>query len=270
MIPRMFGLVDFEQSLTKNLSAPNRAAPNRARPVVRAQLRVPPANKALSRSIIPTANGGVGGTFCKTAGGGGNSKLTLCNTFCLDQDVRVLGPEELLHLAIRTIHRSHAAANAPADAKLRSLVAFGLNEQVVHGRDVGFLLFVLISFRLNKSVFTCGSTSSAFIMGKTYSDNDTSVPGLSFVHPPHNRLICCELKLLAQFAFSLDVNSELVSAEELARSAAAGMAKLCIEKEAGTKSGRTTPTEMSGANGTMLRDGVQDMLIKHHLFSWDL
>uniref|UniRef100_A0A914GXD7 Uncharacterized protein n=1 Tax=Globodera rostochiensis TaxID=31243 RepID=A0A914GXD7_GLORO len=105
----------------------------------------------------------------------------------------------------------------------------------------GFLLFVLISFRLNKSVFTCGSTSSAFIMGKTYSDNDTSVPGLSFVHPPHNRLICCELKLLAQFAFSLDVNSELVSAEELARSAAAGMAKLCIEKEAGTKSGRTTP-----------------------------
>jgi len=58
------------------------------------------------------------------------SRLTLSTTFRLDQDGRVLSPEELLILAIYSINCSHEPANAPLDGKFRSLVVFGLNEQV--------------------------------------------------------------------------------------------------------------------------------------------
>ncbi|KAL3073337.1 hypothetical protein niasHT_038694 [Heterodera trifolii] len=90
--------------------------------------------EALCRAIAPAAPTAAGTSRAKPTDGRRNtSKLTLCNTFGLDQDgQRVLGPEELLHVAVRAIHRSHSAANAPADAKLRSLVAFGLNEQCLH------------------------------------------------------------------------------------------------------------------------------------------
>lgn len=75
-----------------------------------------------------------------------NSKLTLCSTFRLDQDGRVLGPEELLHLAVRTILRSHLPVNAPMDGKFRSLIAFGLNQQVIELNDVKFVYCLVPTF----------------------------------------------------------------------------------------------------------------------------
>jgi hypothetical protein len=59
-----------------------------------------------------------------------SSRLSLSTTDLLDQDRKVLSPEELLCIAVQTINRSHNAANASLDTKLRSLVAFALNEQV--------------------------------------------------------------------------------------------------------------------------------------------
>ncbi|KAL3073338.1 hypothetical protein niasHT_038695 [Heterodera trifolii] len=104
--------------------------------------------------------------------------------------------------------------------------------------------------------------------------------------------ICCELKLLGQLPFNLDVDSELVSADELlarneggsATTAAQMLAtKLCVDEAAvpstTAKSAADDGTEINGVGMTttattttalLLRDGVQDMLIKHHLFSWDL
>lgn len=54
----------------------------------------------------------------------------LCDTFKLDQDGKVLTPEELLYRAVQDINQSHNGVGAQLDVKLRSLIAFGLNEQV--------------------------------------------------------------------------------------------------------------------------------------------
>ncbi|KAL3071889.1 hypothetical protein niasHT_031080 [Heterodera trifolii] len=105
------------------------------------------------------------------------------------------------------------------------------------------------------------------------------------------------LKLLGQLAFNLDVDSELVSADELLASRTEGggattaaqmlAAKLCVEEMPSSQmmaknAAADNGTEINGGGSVgmtttattttalLLRDGVQDMLIKHHLFSWDL
>jgi len=61
----------------------------------------------------------------------------------------------------------------------------------------------------------------------------------SFVRSPGWVQIKCELRLLAQFAFALSLDAEL-------------------------------PPRARPALDRPLREGVRDMLVKHHLFSWDL
>ncbi|KAL3083746.1 hypothetical protein niasHS_008236 [Heterodera schachtii] len=229
--------------------------------------------EALCRAIAPAAPTAAGTSRAKPTDGrrgtasGNSSKLTLCNTFGLDQDgQRVLGPEELLHVAVRAIHRSHSAANAPADAKLRSLVAFGLNEQCLH---LWFHIF-------------CHQPGQDALRQRHFRQ-------WSFIRSP--------LKLLGQLAFNLDVDSELVSADELLASRTEGggattaaqmlAAKLCVEEMPSSQmmaknAAADNGTEINGGGSVgmtttattttalLLRDGVQDMLIKHHLFSWDL
>jgi small G protein signaling modulator 3 len=58
------------------------------------------------------------------------SRLILCKTYRLDEDGKVLTPEELLYRCVQMINQSHQ--NAQMDVKLRSLVCLGLNEQVLH------------------------------------------------------------------------------------------------------------------------------------------
>jgi hypothetical protein len=59
----------------------------------------------------------------------------------------------------------------------------------------------------------------------------------SFVYSPGWVQIKCELRILSQFAFNLNPDWELPARKE-----------------------QSQP----------LKDGVRDMLVKHHLFSWDL
>lgn len=69
---------------------------------------------------------------------------------------------------------------------------------------------------------------------------------------------------MAQFAFNLDIDSELISAEELARRA--------VGMRTGTEEEEEEREEMNGrAEGGQwkMREGARDMLIKHHLFSWE-
>lgn len=141
------------------------------------------------------------------------SRLVLCKTYRLDEDGKVLTPEELLYRAVQSVNMSHDAAHAQMDVKFRSLVCVGLNEQVLH-----LWLEVL-----------CSSLQT---VEKWYHP-------WSFLRSPGWVQIKCELRVLSKFAFSLSQDWELpVKKEEM-------------EKKP-------------------LKDGVQDMLVKHHLFSWDI
>ncbi|VCW97659.1 unnamed protein product [Gulo gulo] len=140
------------------------------------------------------------------------SRLVLCKTYRLDEDGKVLTPEELLYRAVQSVNVTHDAAHAQMDVKLRSLICVGLNEQVLH-----LWLEVL-----------CSSLPT---VEKWYQP-------WSFLRSPGWVQIKCELRVLCCFAFSLSQDWELpVKREE--------------EKQP-------------------LKEGVQDMLVKHHLFSWDI
>lgn len=90
----------------------------------------------------------------------------------------------------------------------------------------------------------------------------------SFIRSPISLQICCELKLLSQFAFNLDIDSELISAEELARRAA-GMLRKEEEEAEGTAEEMKYGSGGEGGRRKMM-EGAREMMIKHHLFSWDL
>ncbi|XP_066563263.1 small G protein signaling modulator 3 isoform X2 [Amia ocellicauda] len=139
------------------------------------------------------------------------SRLVLCKTYRLDEDGKVLTPEELLYRAVQAVNMSHDSAHAQMDVKFRSLICVGLNEQVLH-----LWLEVL-----------CSSVPA---VEKWY------LPW-SFLRSPGWVQIKCELRVLSKFAFSLSQDCELADKKQ------------------------TSP---------LMRSGVVDMLVKHHLFSWDL
>ncbi|XP_043924287.1 small G protein signaling modulator 3 isoform X2 [Protopterus annectens] len=139
------------------------------------------------------------------------SRLVLCKTYRLDEDGKVLTPEELLYRAVQSVNMSHDAAHAQMDVKFRSLVCVGLNEQVLH-----LWLEVL-----------CSSLQT---VEKWYHP-------WSFLRSPGWVQIKCELRVLSKFAFSLSQDWELPAKKE---------------------------------NAADMKPGVVDMLVKHHLFSWEL
>ncbi|TFK07265.1 AP-1 complex subunit mu-1 isoform 2 [Platysternon megacephalum] len=141
------------------------------------------------------------------------SRLVLCKTYRLDEDGKVLTPEELLYRAVQSVNMTHDAAHAQMDVKLRSLICVGLNEQVLH-----LWLEVL-----------CSSLQTV----------EKWFHPWSFLRSPGWVQIKCELRVLSRFAFSLSQDWELPIKRE--------------EKEK-----------------KPLKEGVQDMLVKHHLFSWDI
>ncbi|XP_040215508.1 small G protein signaling modulator 3 isoform X3 [Rana temporaria] len=143
------------------------------------------------------------------------SRLVLCKTYRLDEDGKVLTPEELLYRGVQSVNVSHDAAHAQMDVKLRSLICIGLNEQGIH-----LWLEVL-----------CSSLQT---VEKWYQP-------WSFLRSPGWVQIKCELRVLSKFAFSLSPDWELPVKREVS------------EKEK-----------------KPLKEGVQDMLVKHHLFSWDI
>ncbi|XP_068108135.1 small G protein signaling modulator 3 isoform X3 [Hyperolius riggenbachi] len=141
------------------------------------------------------------------------SRLVLCKTYRLDEDGKVLTPEELLYRGVQSVNVSHDATHAQMDVKLRSLICIGLNEQVIH-----LWLEVL-----------CSSLQT---VEKWYQP-------WSFLRSPGWVQIKCELRVLSKFAFSLSPDWEL-------------------------------PVKREEKEKKPLKEGVQDMLVKHHLFSWDI
>uniref|UniRef100_A0A914CUA2 Uncharacterized protein n=1 Tax=Acrobeloides nanus TaxID=290746 RepID=A0A914CUA2_9BILA len=192
-----------------------------------------PFIESLSASLVENHNSKV------------NSRLSLCDAFKLDQDGKVLSPEELLYRAVQDINFSHNAANAQLDVKLRSLLAYALNEQCLH---LWFEIF-------------CDSSKQDDIRKRYFHSS-------SFIRTPAWKHIKCELRLLAQCAFNLNVDSEIAIDEIEKSSSANGIGRIRL------MSTKKAQEHAKKSNGTVakqpLKEGVRDMLIKHHLFSWDL
>ncbi|XP_045214522.2 small G protein signaling modulator 3-like isoform X3 [Mercenaria mercenaria] len=139
------------------------------------------------------------------------SRLVLCKTFRLDEDGKVLTPEEILYRAVQAVNISHDAVHAQMDVKLRSLICCGLNEQVLH-----LWLETL-----------CSCTD---VVEKWYHP-------WSFMRSPGWVQIKCELRLLAEYGFNLDYKYELAKKKNPAKA---------------------------------ITESVKDILITHHLFSWEM
>ncbi|CAD5215212.1 unnamed protein product [Bursaphelenchus okinawaensis] len=179
-----------------------------------------------------------------------HSKLTLCDTFNLDQDGKILSPEELLFRAVHAILSSHTLQNIKDDTRLRSLISFGLNEQCLH------LWFEVL----------CDASGQETLRKSYYHT-------WSFVRSPVWKQIMCELRLLSQFCFNLNTDFEVQQALESDRLKNQEQIQKTrkIVKNVGPVELRFTQDGgMLSQTGQPLKEGVRDMLIKHHLFSWDL
>uniref|UniRef100_A0A5S6PZI2 RUN and TBC1 domain-containing protein 3 n=1 Tax=Trichuris muris TaxID=70415 RepID=A0A5S6PZI2_TRIMR len=141
------------------------------------------------------------------------NRLMLCQTFQLDEDGRVLTPEELLYKAWNYVNVTHDFARASMDVKFRSLICLGLNEQVLH------LWFELLC--------SAGDTVRRWYHA------------WSFIRSPGWVQVKCELRVLAQFMFYLSSGWEL-------------------------------PANQRRLGGQPIRESVREMLVKHHLFSWEM
>uniref|UniRef100_T1J9C7 RUN and TBC1 domain-containing protein 3 n=1 Tax=Strigamia maritima TaxID=126957 RepID=T1J9C7_STRMM len=167
------------------------------------------------------------------------SRLVLCKTFRLDEDGKVLTPEEILYRSVQLVNLTHDASQAQMDVKLRSLICIGLNEQVLH-----LWLEVLCS--------------CIPIIQKWYYP-------WSFMFSPGWVQIKCELRLLSQFAFNLNILWEVHKrkTEDPFREGVRDMLFAFSLSPDWELPPRKEPTQP-------LKDSVRDMLVKHHLFSWDL
>ncbi|KAG1703654.1 Small G protein signaling modulator 3 [Nymphon striatum] len=116
------------------------------------------------------------------------SRLVLCKTYRLDEDGKVLTPEEVLYRSVQAVNLSHNSVHAQMDVKLRSLICMGLNEQVLH------LWFEVLCSSIN-------------VVEKWYHP-------WSFINSPGWVQIKCELRILSQFAFNLSPDWELPQKRE--------------------------------------------------------
>ena len=76
------------------------------------------------------------------------SRLVLCKTFRLNEDGKVLSPEELLYRCVEAVNFTHNPQHAQMDVKLRSLICMGLNEQVLkisQGKIYHFLAMIFFA-----------------------------------------------------------------------------------------------------------------------------
>lgn len=141
------------------------------------------------------------------------SRLVLCKTFKLDEDGKVLAPQELLYKCVQSVNYHHSDYLSDFSTKFKALVCSALNEQSLH-----LWLDVL-----------CHCTD---VVKRWYHP-------WSFVASPGWMQIKCELRILSKFTFYLTYED-------------------AMDSNCSTKRKQS------------LKQGVCDMLIKHHLFSWEL
>ncbi|KAM7539233.1 hypothetical protein Aperf_G00000047636 [Anoplocephala perfoliata] len=188
-----------------------------------------------------------------------HSRLILCRTFRLDEVGKVLSPEELLYRSIQNINASHSSSNTSDDVKFRTLVCIGLNELVLH-----LWLEILCS---------CDE-----VVTKWYHP-------WSFLRSPGWVQIKCELRVLSQFAFHLNPLAEVsdsvckkgtsggndAEVRRLFRTAKAPLLLLSRLRLGGLRPLRDYQRpELDFGAFRYDFESTGDMLVKYHLFSWEL
>ncbi|KAL7054124.1 hypothetical protein AAHC03_026530 [Spirometra sp. Aus1] len=182
-----------------------------------------------------------------------HSRLILCRTYRLDEVGKVLSPEELLYRSIRSINASHDCPGVTDDVKFHTLICIGLNELVLH-----LWLEILCS---------CEE-----VVTRRYHP-------WSFLRSPGWVQIKCELRVLSQFAFHLyplwEINDRSGSSKALAtyEHKSFHKAKLPLRLLSKLHLGvRPLDPSDSCDFGAFKRDteSTGDMLVKYHLFSWEL
>ncbi|KAK2160806.1 hypothetical protein LSH36_127g18070 [Paralvinella palmiformis] len=172
------------------------------------------------------------------------SRLVLCKTYRLDEDGKVLTPEEILYRAVQSVNLTHDAAHAQMDVKFRSLICCGLNEQVLH-------LWL-------ETLCSCVD-----VVEKWYYP-------WSFMRSPGWVQIKCELRILSQFAFTLSQDWELPEKKKrLIKEMRRNIQDILLSQFSFNLS-QDWEIPLKKDLSRPLKDGVRDMLIKHHLFSWDI
>ncbi|VDD79736.1 unnamed protein product [Mesocestoides corti] len=192
-----------------------------------------------------------------------HSRLILCKTFRLDEVGKVLSPEELLYRSIQSINASHSSPSISDTAKFRTLVCIGLNELVLH-----LWLEILCS---------CEE-----VVTKWYHP-------WSFLRSPGWVQIKCELRVLSQFAFHLN---PLLEVGNVARQQQSGSTSATSEVRSLFLASKLPLRLLSRLGLAGLRplrqyegfhqldhdfgafrcdiESTGDMLVKYHLFSWEL
>uniref|UniRef100_UPI00358E8A98 small G protein signaling modulator 3 isoform X2 n=1 Tax=Myxine glutinosa TaxID=7769 RepID=UPI00358E8A98 len=177
------------------------------------------------------------------------SRLILCRTYRLDEDGKVLTPEELLYRAVQSVNQSHDAAHTQMDVKFRSLICIGLK----HVTEPNVGLCSPYRGGINPLVYDWPDVvpdaaqlppESEQVLHLWLEALCSSLQAVekwyqpwSFLRSPGWVQIKCELRVLSKFSFHLSSDWEL-------------------------------PTKKEFTND--LKQCVVEILVKHHLFSWDL
>ncbi|KER25699.1 hypothetical protein T265_06873 [Opisthorchis viverrini] len=171
------------------------------------------------------------------------SRLVLCKTFRLDEEGKVLSPEEVLYRAIHSINMSHDLAQAHMDVKFRSLVCYGLK--------------VLSQFAFHLSPIYELATNRLDTASETNSKTASS-------RRPTRSMVT--------------VNSlvDAAGAKPLRRLTKAAVAKDPMNDPpslvSSFLSNTSTQDDSKELERTyrMVAGNTGDMLVKYHLFSWEL
>lgn len=79
------------------------------------------------------------------------------------------------------------------------------------------------------------------------------------------------MRVLAQLSFNLTVNGEIVEKMSQQNNPTTKGFLSASQSKSTIRKSSSIDSSMNGTrNAAPLREGVRDMLIKHHLFSWDL
>ncbi|KAM3172264.1 hypothetical protein ACTXT7_014913 [Hymenolepis weldensis] len=182
-----------------------------------------------------------------------HSRLILCRTFRLDEVGKVLSPEELLYRSIQNINASHSSSDASDDVKFRTLVCIGLNELVLH-----LWLEILCS---------CDEVVTKWYHPWSFLRS----PGVLSQFPFHlNPLAEVGDKVCKKRTSSLLSGSE-AEVRRLFRAAKAPLLLLSRLRLGGLRPLRDyqrPDTDFGGFHYDFESTG--DMLVKYHLFSWQL
>ncbi|KAI3385502.1 hypothetical protein SNEBB_003402 [Seison nebaliae] len=228
------------------------------------------------------------------------SRLLLCKTFKLDEDYIVLSPTELLYRCVEAIEYSHNATGMKMDVKLRSLICLGLNKKALHLwleclcscksivkkwyqphsyiRSPGWVqvkcdlrILAQFAFHLSRDWEIPTESYNKFLlelkkkkMNRLQVTKKKMMMMMSSTTRPTSNEIESTLGLFPRFSSSTKDNIILPTSSSSSSIVNNGTSGSTKESEENVDDSNSKLLAAQALNGS-----VQDILVKHHLFSWD-